>query len=111
MKVALQAGNPSVASFSFYYGPSDFHVLKKYGMKFEKLVNLGQGPYQFVRPINRYLIIPIFDLFNKMVHNPAIAIVLLTLVIRLFNISTHLYQLSQRRQDESASPRDRQAER
>lgn len=83
MKVALQAGNPSVASFSFYYGPSDFHVLKKYGMKFEKLVNLGQGPYQFVRPINRYLIIPIFDLFNKMVHNPAIAIVLLTLVIRL----------------------------
>lgn len=83
MKVPLQAGNPSVASFTIYYGPSDFNILRKYGMKFEKLVNLGQGPYQFVRPINKFLIIPIFDLFNRMVHNPGIAIVLLTLVIRL----------------------------
>ncbi|MFN8290909.1 MAG: membrane protein insertase YidC [Chitinophagaceae bacterium] len=83
MKVAVPAGNSSTASFNIYYGPSEYHILKKYGMKFEKLINLGQGPYQFVRPINKFIIMPIFDLFNRMVHNPGIAIVLLTLFIRL----------------------------
>lgn len=83
MKVAMQAGSPSVASFDIYYGPSEYHILKKYGMKFEKLINLGQGPYQFVRPINKFIIMPIFDLFNRMLDNPGIAIVLLTLFIRL----------------------------
>ena len=83
MKVAVPAGTPSTVSFNIYYGPSDYHTLKQYDMRFEKLVNLGQGPYQFVRPINRFLVIPIFDIFNTLTKNPGIAIVLLTLVIRL----------------------------
>ncbi|HUR67373.1 MAG TPA: membrane protein insertase YidC [Chitinophagaceae bacterium] len=83
MKVSVPAGSPSVVSFNMYYGPSDYHTLKKYGMKFEKLVNLGQGMYAFVRPINKYLVIPVFDLFNRLMKSPGLAIVLLTLLIRL----------------------------
>lgn len=83
MKVSVAAGTPSATAFSIYYGPSDYHTLKKYGMKFDKLINLGQGPYQFVRPINKFLILPIFDLFNGFMKNPGLAIVLLTLFIRL----------------------------
>ncbi|MBM3415878.1 MAG: membrane protein insertase YidC [Bacteroidetes bacterium] len=83
MKLTVPAGSASEVSFSMYYGPSDYHILKKYGMKFEKLINLGQGPYQFVRPINKFLVLPIFDLFNNLTKNPGLAIVLLTLIIRL----------------------------
>ncbi|MGQ0738447.1 MAG: membrane protein insertase YidC [Bacteroidota bacterium] len=83
MKLTVPAGAASEVSFSMYYGPSDYHILKKYGMKFEKLINLGQGPYQFVRPINKFLVLPIFDLFNNLTKNPGLAIVLLTLIIRL----------------------------
>ena len=45
MKLTVPAGSTSVVPFSMYYGPSDYHILKKYGMKFEKLINLGQGIY------------------------------------------------------------------
>ncbi len=72
-----------VADFSIYYGPSDYQVLKKYDMKFEKLVNLGQGMYAFVRPLNRFVIMPIFDFMQNLVGNYGLAIALLTLFIRL----------------------------
>jgi YidC/Oxa1 family membrane protein insertase len=70
------------ADFSIYYGPSDYHILKRYDMSFEKLVNLGQGMYTFVRPLNRFVIMPIFD-FMKSFGNYGLAIALLTLFIRL----------------------------
>lgn len=83
MQLTVPAGSTSEVPFSMYYGPSDYHILKKYGMKFEKLINLGQGPYQFVRPINKFLVLPIFDIFNDLTKSPGLAIVLLTLIIRL----------------------------
>ena len=69
--------------FSIYYGPSDYHILKKYDLKFEKLVNLGQGMYAFVRPLNRFVIMPIFDFMKSFVGSYGLAIALLTIFIRL----------------------------
>jgi YidC/Oxa1 family membrane protein insertase len=83
MRITVPAGETASIPLSLYYGPSDYHILRKYGKKFEKLVNLGQGIYAFVRPINRFLILPIFDFFNGLAGNPGIAIILLTLFIRL----------------------------
>jgi YidC/Oxa1 family membrane protein insertase len=83
MKVQLPVASTVTAPFSIYYGPSDYHILKKYDMKFEKLVNLGQGMYAFVRPLNRFVILPIYDFFRGLVGNMGIAIALLTLFIRL----------------------------
>ena len=83
MKLQVPAGTPSVVPFSIYYGPSDYHILKKYDMKFEKLVNLGQGIYQFVRPINKFLILPIFDFLKSIAGSMGLAIALLTLFIKL----------------------------
>ena len=52
-------------------------------MKFEKLVNLGQGMYAFVRPLNRFVIMPIFDFMKSFVGSYGLAIALLTIFIRL----------------------------
>ena len=68
---------------SIYYGPSDFRILKKYDKQMGKLVNLGQGIYAFVRPINKFIVLPVFDFFSGMVGSYGVAILLLTLVIRL----------------------------
>jgi len=68
---------------SIYYGPSDYRLLKKYNMEMGKLVNLGQGIYAFVRPINKFIVLPVFDFFSKLVGSYGIAILLLTFVIRL----------------------------
>ncbi len=83
MKVSVQAGSPSVIPFSMYYGPSDYHILKKYDEKFEKIVNLGQGIYSFVRPLNKFVIMPIFDFFKGIAGSMGLAIALLTIFIRL----------------------------
>nr|HQU56222.1 YidC/Oxa1 family insertase periplasmic-domain containing protein [Chitinophagaceae bacterium] len=83
MKVPVKAGATSVVPFSIYYGPSDYYVLKKYGLKFEKLVNLGQGMYSFVRPINKFIIMPIFNFLSGITGNMGIVIALLTIFIRL----------------------------
>lgn len=83
LKVQVPTGSESVMPFSIYYGPSDYNLLKKYGLKFDKIVNLGQGLYAFVRPINRFLIIPIFDFFKSFIGQLGIVIALLTIFIRL----------------------------
>lgn len=83
MKLTVKPGAPSVVPFSLYYGPSEYHILKKYDMKYEKLINLGQGIYSFVRPINKYLIMPIFDFFKGFAGSMGLAIALLTIFIRL----------------------------
>jgi YidC/Oxa1 family membrane protein insertase len=57
--------------------------LKQYGNDMEDMVNLGSGIFSFVKYINRYVIIPIFDLFSKLTSNFGIVILLLTLFIRL----------------------------
>jgi YidC/Oxa1 family membrane protein insertase len=83
MKMDVPAGSPSGVPLQIYFGPADYHILKKHGKKFDKLINLGQGPYAFVRPINKFLILPVFDFFNGLMKSPGLAIVLLTLFIRL----------------------------
>jgi len=84
LKMQLPASDRSSVNLKFYFGPADYSVLKKYDNEFEKIVNLGQGAYTFVRPLNKYVIVPIFDfLKNISMGNIGLAIALLTLFIRV----------------------------
>ena len=69
--------------YRFYVGPNDFAILKQYKMDMEDMVNLGQGFYAFVKYINRWIVLPVFGLFEKYVGSLGLAILLLTLFIRL----------------------------
>lgn len=69
--------------YKFYIGPNDFAILKSYKMDMEDMVNLGQGFYAFVKYINRWIVLPVFGLFEKYVGSLGLAIFLLTLFIRL----------------------------
>lgn len=83
MQLKLPVQQQVNADFSIFYGPADIHLLRKYDYKLDKLINLGQGMYAFVRPLNRYVILPVWDLLKGMVGNYGIVIALLTLFIRL----------------------------
>ncbi|PZR28220.1 MAG: membrane protein insertase YidC [Citrobacter freundii] len=83
LQVAVPSGNNAKLGFSIFYGPADFKTLKKADLKLEKLVNLGQGPYAFVRPLNRYVIMPVWDFLKSFVGSFGLVIALLTLIIRL----------------------------
>jgi YidC/Oxa1 family membrane protein insertase len=83
MKLEVPVQGSAVAALSIYYGPADYKLLRKYDMNMGKLINLGQGFYAFVRPINKYIVIPIFDFFRNNMVSMGLVIALLTLVIRL----------------------------
>lgn len=86
-EVALQAKVPAAAAatlpFQIYYGPNDFHILEKQAPGMTKIIDLGRGMYSFVRPINVYIIMPVFNFFKEHIASWGIAILLLTLFIRL----------------------------
>ena len=83
----LQMKLPVAASvstaFQLFYGPSDYEILKKQAPEMDRIVNLGRDMYSFVRPINKYIIMPVFDFFAGFVTNFGWVVLLLTLFIRL----------------------------
>jgi YidC/Oxa1 family membrane protein insertase len=66
-----------------YYGPNDYHILNKYENGLSGHVQLGYGIFAFVKYINRYVVMPVFDFFSKYIGNIGIVILLLTFFIRL----------------------------
>jgi YidC/Oxa1 family membrane protein insertase len=83
----LQMKLPATATisvpFHFYVGPNEYEILAKQAPEMDKIVNLGRDMYSFVRPINKYIIMNVFDFFASFVKNYGWVILLLTLFIRL----------------------------
>ncbi|MBC7534905.1 MAG: membrane protein insertase YidC [Ferruginibacter sp.] len=77
------SGNDASIPLQFYYGPSDYNILKKYDNQMENLVPYGSGVFAFVKYINRYFLLPVFDFIQNHVASMGIVILLLTLLIRL----------------------------
>lgn len=82
-QVKLTAGDKALVPLQFYYGPSDYNILKKYNNNMENMVPYGSGVFAFVKYINRYFLLPVFDFIQKYVPSMGIVILLLTLLIRL----------------------------
>lgn len=83
MQVPLQNTAKASVALGLYYGPNDYKILKQYGNDMEDMVDLGSGIFAFVKYINRWIIIPAFNFFDKFTNNYGIVILLLTLFIRL----------------------------
>jgi YidC/Oxa1 family membrane protein insertase len=76
-------GNNAELALALYYGPNDMNILKTQAPEMDKIVNLGRDLYSFVRPINKYIIRPVFDFFAGFVSNYGWVVLLLTIFIRL----------------------------
>ena len=80
----VPAGHQANIALQLYYGPNDYHILgKQTPPDMDAMVNLGRDLYSFVRPINKWIIMPVFTFFSGIVGNLGWAILLLTLFIRL----------------------------
>ena len=77
-------GNNATVPMQMYFGPNEFKILERQpAPEMARIVNLGRDMYSFVRPINQYIIMPIFSLITKFVTSYGWAILLLTIFIRL----------------------------
>ncbi len=81
----LNTGNTSgfTIPLKLYFGPNDYHILKSYGLRLESHVQLGYGIFAFVKYINRFVIMPVFDFLHDNISSVGIVILLLTFFIRL----------------------------
>jgi YidC/Oxa1 family membrane protein insertase len=82
LQTKLDANKAEVA-LALYYGPNDMNILKSQAPEMDKIVNLGRDLYSFVRPINKYIISPVFDFFAGFVSNYGWVVLLLTIFIRV----------------------------
>jgi len=80
MPLAVANGNLN-NEMNFYFGPSDYNVLKAYkGLSLERSVDMGWGIFRW---INKYLIIPVFDWLTKYIGSFGLIIILLTIVVKI----------------------------
>jgi YidC/Oxa1 family membrane protein insertase len=76
-------GESASIPLQLYYGPNDYSILKKQAPGMDHIINLGRDMYSFVRPINIYIIMPVFNFFKSFIGSYGVVILLLTLFIRL----------------------------
>jgi len=82
----LKVENP--VRLNFYFGPNDYNLLKSYDktkfqgqdLQLEQLVPLGWWLFRY---INKWIIIPIFDWLNSWIASVGLAILFLTLIIKI----------------------------
>ncbi|MCW3094024.1 MAG: yidC [Ferruginibacter sp.] len=83
LRIDVPVGRSAQIPLQLYYGPSDYHILKTYHSQLENIVPYGSGVFAFVKYINRYFLLPVFDFLRSNVASMGIVILLLTLFIRL----------------------------
>lgn len=75
---ALQQGK---ANYQLYLGPNDYQVLDKVNAEgFDQNVYLG---YAFLKPINKYILVPLFHLLESFISNYGLLIICLVLIVKL----------------------------
>ena len=75
-------------NFAFYFGPNEYSILKKVGdtdagdgdLYLERLIPLGWGIFGW---INRWCVIPVFDLLRNYIPSFGIIILILAVLVRL----------------------------
>lgn len=81
--VSVPNGSAVAIPLQFYFGPSDYSVLKQYNNQMQNIVPYGTGVFAFVKYINRHFLLPVWDFLRKNISSYGIIILLLTLFIRL----------------------------
>lgn len=83
-QMSLPASEEANLPLTIYYGPNDYHTLKSYDNGMHNIVDLGSGVFAFVKWLNRWLILPVFEFLSKLMGSPGgWTILLLTIFIRL----------------------------
>lgn len=74
--------------FQFYFGPNDYKILRQssklvhgdHKVRLNRVIDLG---WPVVREVNRFLIIPLFNLLSKWNLNMGLVILLMTIIVKM----------------------------
>lgn len=80
LTIPYKAEDVQSIPFTFYLGPNHYKTLKSMGLGLENQVPLGWGIFGWV---NKFLVIPVFNLLDEQALSYGIVILILTLLIKL----------------------------
>ncbi|MBE9582899.1 membrane protein insertase YidC [Mucilaginibacter sp. JRF] len=78
--LAVAKDASGVYPLEFYFGPNRFSTLKDQGYDLQDQVDMGWGPLKY---INRFAVLPIFNLLNTFNWNYGIIILALTILLKV----------------------------
>ncbi|MFN3852103.1 MAG: membrane protein insertase YidC [Spirosomataceae bacterium] len=67
-------------NYRFYFGPNEYSQVKDVANGFHRNVYLG---YDFVKPINRYIFVPLFNFFEGIISNYGLLIIAIVVLLKL----------------------------
>jgi YidC/Oxa1 family membrane protein insertase len=70
----------NTATFTWYFGPNEYNLLSSYDADYDDILNYGWGLFRW---INLYAVQPIFDVLVRNGIGAGIAILLLTLILKI----------------------------
>lgn len=73
-------GNNLSGQFKLYYGPNDYSITKKVTEGYEENVYLGWAVFSY---INKWIVIPIFNVLERYISNYGVIILILVFIIKL----------------------------
>jgi YidC/Oxa1 family membrane protein insertase len=79
----LTLNNPQTIEYKMYLGPNDYKALKALGNDLQEMMPLSYSIFGFVKYINLWLILPIWNFLSKMFSSYGLVILFLTFIIRL----------------------------
>jgi YidC/Oxa1 family membrane protein insertase len=78
--IPLSAVQSGEANYQFYLGPNEYHVVDKIQAEnFDQNVYLG---YAFLKPINKFILVPLFNFLEKFISNYGLLIICLVLFVK-----------------------------
>lgn len=83
MRALLTVAPQASLDFKWYLGPNNYNLLKSYHIELEEIIPLSYGIFGFVKYINKWIILPIFNGLSHIFSSYGIVILLLTFILRL----------------------------
>jgi YidC/Oxa1 family membrane protein insertase len=86
--IAFTPSKNETIGFRYFFGPNKYKLLHAYDksdepanlLELDKLVPMG---YNWLRPVNKYFIMPIFNFLGKYMTNYGLIILFLTLIVKI----------------------------
>ncbi|MFI5203276.1 MAG: membrane protein insertase YidC [Flavobacteriales bacterium] len=80
LNIASDRGKKDIHPMHFYFGPNDHEILSEYDNGTERIINLG---WWIFGAVNRYLVIPVFNLLESFDMGYGMIILVLTLIVKI----------------------------
>src|SRR5690606_7669454 len=66
-RIPITASDDFSFGFRWLISPNDYNLLKSYNLDLDEMIQLGYGPFFFVKYISKWIIIPLFNFLSTFV--------------------------------------------